>query len=257
MSLHNLCRFGLLTRETTLILQNLEKNIQFNNVELKLYESGYTSSKSHATRIKSEIKRRIILKKEFLPEINSLITMANTNFNSIVKGQIYFVYLYNTDAFVSHITDKLGEIFHSNYDNPEISRNNIKNLLLTHLNSISIEGQNKTIENWIGKYLSIMREINILIRKRKHDYFINFYAIMPETWYFFILESYFNNYSLLKSEFFKSFQIEPSTIPDLLQNLENTNSKINRMMIHTQLVNNSIKIETSFNSIQEWIVNVK
>jgi len=257
MSLHNLSRFGLLTRETTLILQNLEKNIQFNNVEFKLYESGYTSSKSHATRIKSEIKRRINLKKDFLPEINSLITMANTNFNSIVKGQIYFVYLYNTDTFVSHITDKLGEIFHSNYDNPEISRNTIKNLLMTHLNSISIEGQNKTIENWIGKYLSIMREINILIRKRKHDYFINFYAIMPETWYFFILDSYFKSYSLFKSEFFKSFQIEPSTIPNLLQNLENTNSKTNRMMIHTQLVNNSIKIETSFNSIQEWIVNVK
>lgn len=257
MSLHSLSRFGLLTRETTLILQNLGKNIQFNNVELKLYESGYTSSKSHATRIKSEIKRRVNLKKDFLPEINSLITMANTNFNSIVKAQIYFVYLYNTDTFVSHITDKLGEIFHSNYDNPEISRNTIKNLLITHLNSISIEGQNKTIENWIGKYLSIMREINILIRKRKHDYFINFYAIMPETWYFFILDSYFNSYSLLKSEFFKSFQIEPSTIPDLLQKLENTNSKINRMMIHTQLVNNSIKIETSFNSIQDWIVNVK
>lgn len=257
MSLHSLSRFGLLTRETTLILQSLEKNIQFNNVELKLYESGYTSSKSHATRIKSEIKRRVNLKKDFLPEINSLITMANTNFNSIVKSQIYFVYLYNTDTFVSHITDKLGEIFHSNYDNPEISRNNIKNLLITHLNSISIEGQYKTIENWIGKYLSIMREINILIRKRKHDYFINFYAIMPETWYFFILDSYFNSYSLLKSEFFKSFQIEPSTIPDLLQKLENTNSKINRMMIHTQLVNNSIKIETSFNSIQDWIVNVK
>jgi hypothetical protein len=242
MSLHNLCRCGLLTRETTVILQNLDKNIQFNNVELKLYESGYTSSKSHATRIKSEIKSRINLKKEFLPDLNSLITMANTNFNSIVKGQIYFVYLYNTDTFVSHITDKLGEIFHSNYDNPEISRNTIKNLLITHLNSISIEGQNKTIENWIGKYLSIMREINILIRKRKHDYFINFYAIMPETWYFFILDSYFNSYPLLKSEFFKSFQIEHSTIPDLLQNLENTNSKINKMMIHT---------------IQDWIVNVK
>ena len=120
--------------------------------------------------------------------------MANTNFNSIVKGQIYFVYLYNTDTFVSHITDKLGEIFHSNYDNPEISRNTIKNLLITHLNSISIEEQNKTIENWIGRYLSIMREINILIRKRKHDYFINFYVIMPETWYFFILDSYFNSY---------------------------------------------------------------
>jgi len=257
MSLHNLCRFGLLTRETTLILQNLGKNIQFNNAELKLHESGYTSSKSHATRIKSEIKKRINIKKEFLPEIKSLITMAKSNLNSIVKGQIYFVYIYNTDIFVSHITDKLGEIFHSNYDNPEISRNTIKNLLITHLNSISIEGQNKTNENWIGRYLSIMREINILIRKRKHDYFINFYAIMPETWHFFILDSYFNSYSLLKSEFFKSFQIEPSTIPDLLQNLENTNSKTNRMMIHTQLVNNSIKIETSFNSIQDWIVNVK
>ena len=257
MSLQNLCRFGLLTRETTLILQNLEKNIQFNNVELKLYESGYTSSKSHATSIKSEIKKSINIKKEFLPKINSLITMADTNFNSIVKSQIYFVYIYNKDTFVSHITDKLGEIFHSNYDNPEISRNTIKNLLITHLNSISIEGQNKTIENWIGRYLSIMREINILIRKRKHDYFINFYAIMPETWYFFILDSYFNSYSLLKSEFFKSFQIEPSTIPDLLKNLENTNSKNNKMMIHTQLVNNSIKIETSFNSIQDWIVNVK
>jgi len=256
MSLHNLCRFGLLTRETTLILQNLVENIQFNNVELKLYESGYTSSKSHATRIKSEIKRRINPKKEFLPEINSLITLAKTNFNSIVKSQIYFVYLYSMDTFVSHITDKLGEIFHSNYDNPEISRNTIKNLLITHLNSISIEGQNKTIENWIGRYLSIMREINILIRKRKHDYFINFYAIMPETWYFFTLDSYFKNYPLLKSEFFKSFQIEVSTIPDIIKNFENANSKINRM-IHTQLVNNSVKIETSFNSIQDWVVNVK
>ena len=86
MSIHNLCRFGLLTRETTLILQNLGKSIKFNNVELKLYESGFTSSKSHATRIKSEIKKRINLKKEFLPGIDSLITMAKTNFNSIIKA---------------------------------------------------------------------------------------------------------------------------------------------------------------------------
>ena len=256
MSLHNLCRFGLLTRETTLILQNLNKSIKFNNVELKLYESGFTSSKSHATRIKSEIKRRICLKKELLPEINSLITMAKTNFNSIIKGQIYFVYLYNTDTFVSHITDKLGEIFHSNYDNPEISRNTIKNLLLTHLNSNSIKGQKKTIQNWIGKYLSIMREINILVRKRKHDYLINFYAIMPETWYFFALESYFNNYSLLKSEFFNVFQLESTTIPIILQNLENENSKINKMIL-IKLINDSVKIETSFSCIQDWVVNVK
>lgn len=256
MSLHNLCRFGLLTRETTLILQNLGKNIQFNNAELKLYESGYTSSKSHATRIKSEIKRRINIKKEFLPEIESLITMAKSNLNSIVKGQIYFVYLYNTDVFVSQITDKLGDIYQSNYDNPEISRDNIKNLLITYLNSISIKGQKKTIENWIGRYLSIMREINILIRKRKHDYYINFYAIIPETWCFFGLDSDFNNYPLVKSEFFKSYQIELSTIPDLLQNFKNANSKINRF-IHTQLINNSVKIETSFNSMQDWIVNIK
>ena len=252
MSLHNLCRFGLLTRETTLILQNLEKNIQFNNVELKLYESGYTSSKSHATRIKSEIKKRINLKKEFLPGIDSLITMAKTNFNSIVKAQIYFVYLYSTDIFVSHITDKLGEIFHSNYDNPEISRNTIKNLLITYLNSISIKGQEKAIINWIGRYLSIMREINILSRKRKHDYFVNFNAIMLETWNFFALESYFNTYPLLESEFFKVYQVKPATIPILLKNLKDNDSKI-----LTQLIDDSVKIETTFNSIQEWIVNLK
>ena len=119
-----------------------------------------------------------------------------------------------------------------------------------------IEGQNKTIQNWIGRYLSIMREINILIRKRKHDYFINFYAIMPETWYFFALDSYFHNYSLLKSKFFNAFQIKPTTIPKILKNLEYENSKINKL-IDTQFVNNSVKIETSFNSIQDWIVNVK
>ena len=256
MSLHNLCRFGLLTRETTLILQNLEENIQFNNVELKLYESGYTSSKSHATRIKSEIKRRINPKKEFLPDINSLITMANTNFNSIIKGQIYFVYLYKMDTFVSHITNKLGDIFHSNYDNPEISRNTIKNLLITYFNSRSIEVKKKTIDNWIGRYLSIMREITILNRKRKHDYIINFLAMTPETWYFFVLHAYFKDYPLFSSEFFKAFQVKMTHIPKILKNIDIMNGKFNKMII-TQLNKNSLKIETSFNSYKEWVVYEK
>lgn len=256
MSLHNLGRFGLLTKETTLILQTLDKNENFKNAEIKLYESGFTSSKSHASRILFEIKKRIYLKKENLPDKDYLIDVAKSNFNSIIKGQIYFVYLYNTDIFVSHITEKLGEIFYSNYDNPVISRESIKILLKTYLTSKSIKGQKKAIENWIGRYLSIMREINILIRKKNHNYFINLLAIMPETWYFFALHSHFNNYPLFNSEFFRSFQIKPSIIPEIIKKVEIVNSKVNKM-INTHIENGSLKIETSHNSIQDWVVSVE
>lgn len=256
MSLHNLCRFGLLTKETTLTLASIDKNNDFKDIERILYESGFTSSKSHAKRIIFEIKKRIYLKKDHLPDINYLITAAKTNFNSIIKAQIFFVYLYNSDIYVSYITDRLGEIFNSNYDNPEISRETIKNLLKTYLSSNSIKVHKKAVENWIGRYLSIMREIKILIRKKNHEYFINFMGIMPETWYFFALHSYFNKYSLEKSEFFKSFQLKSSLISKIINVIENANSKINiRMNIHIE--NGNIKIDTPYKSIQDWIVSVK
>ena len=256
MSLHTLGRFGLLTKETTIVLTSIDKNYEFKDIDRILYDSGFTSSISHANRILFEIKKRIILKKDNLPDINYLITAAKTNFNSIVKAQIYFVYLYNTDIYVSYLTDKLGEIYNSNYDNPEISRESIKNILKTYLTSNSIKVDKKTVTNWIGRYLSIMREIKILIRKRNHEYFINFMGIMPETWYFFALHSHFNKYSLEKSEFFKIFQINPKIIPKILQNLENENSNINKM-INAYIENSSVKIETTYNNMQEWAENIK
>lgn len=252
MSLHHLSRFGLLTKETTLILRNLDNENEFKEAKSNLYELGLTSSKSHATRIISEIKKRVILKKKYLPGIEALKLLAKANLNSFINAQIYFVYLYSIDMYVCHITNKLGEIFHSDYNNPLISRQSIKNLLITYLKSISEKLQKKTIENWIGRYLSIMREINILIRKQKHDYFMNFFAVLPETWEFFVLDSYFNNYPLIESEFFKSYQIKPMILPILLKNIKESNSDI-----QTKMANDSITIKTNFNNIQDWVVNLK
>ena len=57
MSLHNLSRFGLLTKETTLILTSIDKNNDFKEIEKVLYESGFASSISHAKRINFELKK--------------------------------------------------------------------------------------------------------------------------------------------------------------------------------------------------------
>ena len=87
--------------------------------------------------------------------------------------------------YTEYLLRKLFEIYYANLDNPEISRDTIKSLLSVYLQSKSIETSEKSITNWVGRFLSIIREVNLLIRKKNTDYILNFGGIFPRNHSFF------------------------------------------------------------------------
>ena len=97
MSLHTLCWFGLLTKETTLFFQTLADPPNFNEIEIKIFEAGFSSSKSHTKRLISEIRRRFFIVADYIPNTNDLRDLAHSKLSSMIKGQIYFVYLAKFD----------------------------------------------------------------------------------------------------------------------------------------------------------------
>ena len=234
----------------------LTDEIEFKQAESNLYESGMTSSKQHAHRLIIEIRKRILVDKKNIPRLGDLIHIAKSNAGSLILGQILFVYLYFSDEFVAHITDKLGDIFIANLGKPDISRNEIKTLLIHYLQSKTVEPDKKTILNWIGKYLSIMREVNLLVRKKNNEYFLNFRGIQPETWIFFTLHAYFNNYGVADAEFLKAFQIKPVLLPKIIEQFSSVKSVIYKMVNDENDILD-ILVTTTYRKFNDWIADIK
>ncbi len=256
MTIYTLCRYGLLTKETYTVLSALTSENDFEAAESSLYQKGLTTSIKHARRLVYEIKKRILLDKERLPHLIDLIAISKSNLSSVTLGQIYFVFLYYSDEYVAYMTDKLGDIFNANFERPDITRGIVKTLLINYLQSNSVKVDEKTLRNWIGKYLSILREINFLIRKKNHEYFLNFFGIQPQVWEFFILHSYFTNYNLLDADFLKVYQLQPNLLPKIFHQfttLKSTTYKMDKSE-HGIL---GVEINTPYKTFNDWIMDVQ
>ncbi len=243
---------GHLTSEITQLLSHLDENHDWDKAEKSLFESGLIYSKKSNKRIAAEIKRRFISLDDTLPKLDQIVNVAKSNMNSISKAEIYYVYLYNLDRLVSKMVDFLGEIYDHSKDNPIITRKDIKHLLLRYLERNRKKITEKSIENWIGRFLSVMKEIKFLLPQSNHTYIMNLGGLTVETWTFFIFHAHFEGYNPLKGLFIDAFQIRDEHIPQLIQRSEIKNwIKCNLKVLDNK--DKYIEMNTSHHNIEEWL----
>jgi len=243
---------GPLTNEIDVILSNLDENHNWKSAEKALYESGLVFSEKSNEKIVSEIKKRFKSNNEFLPDLNSVIDLSKSNMNSRSKAEIYYVYLYNTDNLVSTMIGYLGDIYENSSSNLLITRKDIKHLLLRYLERNEKKITPKSVENWIGRFLSLLKEINILIPQSKSSFIMNFGGVTIETWTFFVLHAHFENYNPLEGCFTKAFQMKEDHITNLIE-WSNTNKWINCKLQETDNKTKYIEINTHYSGLIEWL----
>ena len=243
---------GPLTTEINVLLSSLDKKHNWKVAEKALYNSGLIFSEKSNEKIVSEIRKRFKSNNELLPDLNSIIDLSKSNMNSRSKAEIYYVYLYNTDNLVSTMVEYLGEIYENSSSNLLITRKDIKNLLLRYLERNKKKITTKSVENWIGRFLSLLKEINIFIPQSRSSFIMNFGGITIETWTFFVLHAYFENYNPLEGCFTKAFQMKEDHIINLIE-WSNTNKWINCKLQETENKIKIIEINTNYRSLIKWL----
>jgi len=247
----NFAYVGSLMEETTRLLSNLNEQHDWKEAEKELYNSGLVFSVKSTERIVSVVKLRFKTNEKLLPDLNSVINVAKSNMNSISKAEIYYVYLYESDEFVSTIANYLGEIYENNTLNPHITRTDIRKLFLLYLERNKKKFTSKSVENWIGRFLTLLKEINILIPKSKSSYIMNLGGFTIETWTFFLLHAYFENYNPLESCFVNAFQLKEHHINKLIE-WSNTKNWVKCKLQETDNKIKYIKINANYSSLIEW-----
>ncbi|MFX0170295.1 MAG: hypothetical protein ACFE9L_00085 [Candidatus Hodarchaeota archaeon] len=243
---------GPLTNEIDVVLSNLDENLNWEFAEEALYNSGLVFSEKSNERIIAEIKQRFKSNNEFLPSLNSVIALSKSNMNSRSKVEIYYVYLYNIDPLVSTMVEYLGEIYENSSSNLVITRKDVKNLLLRYLERNKKKITSKSVENWIGRFLSLLKEINILIPQARSSFIMNLGGISLETWTFFVLDAYFENYNPLESYFINAFQIKEDHIANLIS-WSNTKKWVNCKLQVTDNKAKYMEINTNYNCLGNWL----
>jgi ribosome biogenesis protein Nip4 len=255
VSLHKLGRTGLLFEESYKILQFLKEKNDWAYVKEKLYEEGNVSSLNRAYEIIIEIKHRFQTKEKFLPNINLLHEISVSNFDVKTKKEILFIYLCNKDEDFAKIVDDLRDITKNINFNPVITRENIKKLLISYKTATGSNPTKKAIDNWIGRFISILREVNLLIKKEFNTYLISFNNIQPNTWIFFSLHCFFQNIALHESPVFQIFHFQEDNLNQLF---EYTNGKkLTYILKKDENQNNIINLETKYQNLLEWIIDQK
>ncbi|MHA1679398.1 MAG: hypothetical protein ACTSUE_00165 [Promethearchaeota archaeon] len=244
-----------MTKYTSFLLDSLEEGQEFQNMDSIMYEAGMTTSKSHASRLISEIKRRLLIQDTKLPQIDILSSIGLNKLTSLVQAQIYFTYLYYADEILAHVTNKLGDIYVANIENPMMSRDEIKGILENYFKVKSEKPSEKSRRNWLGRYLSIMRETNLLVRRKGNEYLLNFLGVQPETFVFFSLHDHFNGNTILEGNFLKATQLRDELLPRYLKKLDTVKNVIYKTHENEKGLY-KITIETGYTNLYEWIEDV-
>jgi len=252
LNLFSLNKTGLLTRETTFVLSHLNSSYDWKDVESQLYSSGLTSSKKRAYEIVYELKKRFIIENPKLPTLDELVALAKSPLTSLCKAEVYFVYLYYTDSNFSEMMNLILQIYDHNQENPLIMREDIKRFLTNILRNSNRDINIKTQRNWIGKFLSILKEINLLITKSRNTYLINVGSITYETWTFFALHACLNDHKLLDAPFLRPFHITPSLILDIIKRGKDKNW-IKYKILDKGKNQVFLKLETPYESVIQWL----
>ena len=223
------------------------------NAEKSLFESGFVSSKSRANELKNEIRRRLSPNDQNLPDINDLMLYNKKKLNETEKKELNYVFLYYSDEFFRNMVNLLKDIDNSTKNTKTISRNTLKKMLVDSQKAISENPKEKTINNWIGRYISILKDTNILILKEKKDYIINFGFISRKTWTFFCLCSYFNKINILKAPIFLPFNMNDQRISHLVK--ESTTQSIKYKILREGNEITTIEMDVQYRDLEDWVMN--
>lgn len=193
---------GLLTNETTIVLNALSTKKDWKLAQEKLFESGYVPSKERAYELKNEIRKRINANLQSLPNLDDLILYTKKGLSETEKRKLCYVYLYYSDDSFMHMVDLLRDIDNSKDGVQIITRDALKKMLIDYQKALGKNPKEKTITNWIGRFISILRDIKIFVKKKWNVYTISFGLISRKNWTFFSLHAHFNNMDLIESPFF-------------------------------------------------------
>ncbi len=256
VSLFRLNRTGLLAKETTVVLTRYAKYRKWTNAGTELFRLGFVSSKQRAQEIVTEIKNRVMLYDPQLPNFEDLVIIASSNIDLQSISEIYFVYLYYSNSLFSKLVDAIMEVYDKNRDHPFISRDQLIQIFSGYISHSKRKVGQKTVRNWIGKFTSVMKDTHILVPKKGKEYFLNFGAISPMTWTFFILHAYFHKYPPSSAKFISAFHILPEHIPPFMEISTNRNWLI---FSNVEQKDNYIKfnVESRYHSFEEWISDLK
>lgn len=244
---------GLIVDETFNILKSLSEKMDWDYAEERLFESGLTPSKKRTNELKNEIRKRLNPKNQKLPKIKDLILISHSKLNLFVKRELSYVYLYYRDKNFRKLVDFLREIYNQSEVAPIISRNEIKRMLEDYKKSEGLNPKEKTIANWIGRFISILKDVKILLKKEPHKYIINFGAINPETFVFFSLYAYFHKIPMNNSPLIKPFNLKYEFLISVI-------NKVNDPSIQFKLFKDKklkihIEISTKYKNSKQWVLN--
>lgn len=245
-------RTGLLTKETTYLLKHLNKEDNWERAKQELHLSGYISSENRNNEIFREIKKRFSTDFENLPHLNSIKSVAKSNINPISKAEIYFVYLYCSNENVQQIVNQIFDIFDNNRTNLLLERKTILQLTRIHIKKKKEVVNEKTIQNWIGKLISTLKETRILLPKTRSTYIMNIGGITTETWIYFLMDAFFSQYGFDNALFTQAFHIKPEIILSLIDRSNNFNWILFSIQeFSTSAIN--FEYKPKYSSILEWL----
>lgn len=242
-----------MTNETSIVLDALTIKKDWKIAENLLFESGLVSSKKRANELKNEIRRRLDHETQNLPRIDDLIIYHRKNLNETEKKELNYIFLYYSDEYFRFMVDLIRDIDNSTEINQIISRNTLKKMLVDSQKAIGENPKEKTINNWIGRYISILKDTKILIPKEKNDYIINFGFISRKTWTFFCLCSYFNKIDLLKAPIFLPFNMNDQRITRLVK--ESTTPSIKYKILREGNEITTIEMDVQYRDLEDWVMN--
>ncbi len=255
-----LAHTGLETENTSFFLKELKKGCDWKQALEALYSAKQVYSLKRAGEIAGEVKRRIgsirtLTSDPLLPDMPNLIEIAGSNLNSKIKAEIYLVYLYYSDELFAKILDSIKDFYQNAGPNEPIRHKTIKSIIQQILENQDIS--ERVINNWIGKFLSTLKETQIIILMKNREYLINFGRVSEEAFTFFLLWSHFNKIDFSLSPLFRVFYIQPTNILDLLKlTREKHWIKYQEDQLRIDQVN-SLKIITPYSSISEWLGEFK
>ncbi|MFW9994941.1 MAG: hypothetical protein ACFFD4_23065 [Candidatus Odinarchaeota archaeon] len=252
MGLQKFNRTGLLTRETTYLLKNLATEIDWEQAKDKLYVSGFIPSENRNYELYREIKRRFTQQHAFLPGLEAVSMIARSKINQVSKAEIYLVYLYHSDVIFATILNQVFEIRDQDKKDPIITRGTIKSLIKIYLKKNETNQDEKTIQNWIGKFISTLKETRILVPKKRNVYILNASGLSAETWTFFLMDAHFNGYSYGNALFKEVFHVLPEEVPAIIERC-NAFNWISYEIKNGNTNGNVFNYEPEYHSIAEWL----
>lgn len=252
MSLFTLNKTGLLTKETTIVLDLYGRFNDWKKVRDEFYQMGYVSSIKSLYDKMGEIKKRITLIDPKLFSFNQLVTIAQSKLDLGIKSEIFYVYLYYTNDLFQNFVNFLMEIFDSNIENPLITRETIGHLLNNYLSHNGRLINQKTLSNWIGKAISILKEVHILIPKANNQFILNFGYPSPEIWMLFILHAIENKYEPMESRVIQPFHIKAKNYHQFIKSGTNENW-LSFKNVEIKDNNITYQIKSKYQTINKWL----